>query len=114
MPWPPKPGDPLPRATSIWFEQGKLEWILGTGGHGGQWARVFHVDSDDWERVWRAIAEATPGATIMEVRDRSPFGIACGVRVDLKIGNRCAQTIVSWHYVLEVAAPRLVTAYPTP
>jgi len=75
---------------------------------------VFHVSSDDWERVWRAIAKATAGAAIMEVRDRSPHGIACGVQVDLRIGNRCAKTIVSWHYALEIAAPRLVTAYPTP
>ena len=114
MSWPPSAGEPLPRAASIWFEQSKLEWILGIEGHGCEWARVFHVDSGDWELVWRAIAEAMPGATIKEVRERSPHGITCGVRVNLTIGDRSAKTLTSWHYALEIAAPRLVTAYPTP
>jgi hypothetical protein len=114
MPWPPRAGEPLPRAASIWFEQGKLELILGAEGHGREWARVFHVDSGDWELVWRAIAEATPGVTIKEVRKRSPHGVTCGVQVGLTIGDRSAQTLISWHYALEIAAPRLVTAYPTP
>jgi hypothetical protein len=114
MSWPPNIGEPLPRAAGIWFEQSKLEWILGAEGHGREWMRVFHVDSGDWERVWRAIAEATPGATIKEVRKRSPHGVTCGVQVSLTIGDRSAKTLVSWHYALEIAAPRLVTAYPTP
>jgi hypothetical protein len=114
MPWPPSIGKPLPRAASIWFEQGKLEWILGVEGHGREWARVFHVDSGDWERVWEAIAEATPEAAITEVRKRSPHGMTCGVQVSLTIGDRSAKTLVSWHYALEIATPRLVTAYPTP
>lgn len=55
-----------------------------------------------------------PEATIKEVRKRSPHGITCGVQVNLTIGDRSAKTLVSWHYALEIAAPRLVTAYPTP
>lgn len=114
MSWPPKTGEPLPRAASIWFEQSKLEWILGAEGHGHEWARVFHVDSGDWNRVWRAITEATPGTMIKEVRERSPHGITCGIQVALTINDRSARTLVSWHYAIEIAAPRLVTAYPTP
>jgi hypothetical protein len=114
MPWPPRTGEPLPRTGGIWFEQSKLEWILGAEGHGQEWARVFHVDSRDWERVWGAIAEATPGATIKEVRKRSPHGITCGIQIDLMIGDRSARALISWHYATKIAMPRLVTAYPTP
>jgi hypothetical protein len=98
----------------VWFEQPKLEWILGAEGHGREWRRVFHVDPGDWERAWRAIAGAMPGATIEEVRPRPPYGVTCGVEVSLTINDRSALTIVSWHYAIEIAAPRLVTAYPTP
>jgi hypothetical protein len=90
MSWPPNIGEPLPRAASIWFEQSKLEWILGAEGH------------------------AMPEATIKEVRKRSPHGVTCGVQVNLTIGDHSAKTLVSWHYALGIAAPRLVTAYPTP
>jgi hypothetical protein len=114
MPWPPGIGEPLPRAANIWFERSKLEWILGADGHGREWTRVFHVDSGDWERVWEAITGATAGATITEVRKRPPHGITCEVQVSLTIRNRSAKALISWHYALEIAAPRLVTAYPTP
>lgn len=82
-------------------------------GHGHEWARVFRVEPDDTTRIWWAIAGAMPGATIAEVRE-SPYGIACGVEAELTINYRRALTLVSWHYAVEIAAPRLVTAYPTP
>jgi hypothetical protein len=91
-----------------------LEWILGAKGHGREWGRVFHVGPEDWELVWRALAKATLGAAIKEVRDRSPYGISCGVEVFLAINDREARTFASWHYAIPLAAPRLVTAYPTP
>jgi hypothetical protein len=65
-------------------------------------------------KVWEAIARATLGSTIKVVRDRSPFGITCGIEVDLEINDRKAPTTVSWHYAIEIAAPKLVTAFPTP
>lgn len=49
----------------------------------------------------------------MEVRE-SPYGITCGVEVGLTVNDRHALTLISWHYAVELAAPRLVTAYPTP
>jgi hypothetical protein len=113
-PWPPKVGEQLPRPDQVWFEQSKLNWILSSEGHGPEWTRVFRVDLGDRERVWLAIAGAMYGAAIKEVRDRSPFGISCGVEVDLTLNARSALTLVSWHYAIEIAAPRLVTAYPTP
>lgn len=54
--------------------------------------RVFGVTAEDRELVWEAIREAAITATIEEARDRSVFG----------------------HYTAPDAAPRLVTAYPTP
>jgi hypothetical protein len=113
MAWPPGAGDPLPRPASVWFEQVKLEWILGVQGHGREWAHVFHVDFEDRERVWRAIADAMPQATITEVR-QSPYGVTCGVEVGLTLNDRRAPTLISWHYAISIAAPRLVTAYPIP
>lgn len=113
MSWPPRIGAPLPRAEYVWCERSKLKWILGEEGHGREWTRVFRVDDGDMARVWRAIADAMTRATITEVRE-SPYGITCGVEVGLTIDGRHAPTLISWHYAVEIAAPRLVTAYPTP
>lgn len=114
MGWPPKVGEVLPRATECWYEQAKLDdWVFATRGHGPEWKRVFRVGPEDHKRVWEAIAEAAPGAMIEEVRDRSPFGITCGIKVELTIGERTAQAVISWHYANERAAPRLASAYPT-
>jgi hypothetical protein len=112
MHWPPKVGAPLPRAEYVWYEERKLKWILGEG-HGREWERVFRVDPGDRAKVWRAIADAMPEATITEVRE-SPYGMTCGVEVGLTVNGRHARTRISWHFAVEIAAPRLVTAYPTP
>jgi len=115
MGWPPKVGELLPRAAEAWFEQVKFDdWMLATRGHGAEWERVFGVGVGDHAQVWKAIAAAAPGATITEVRDRSPFGIACGIESDVTIGDRTGTVTISWHYESEGAAPRLATAYPTP
>lgn len=113
MPWPPRIGDPLPRAEYAWYEQRKLEWILGEEGHGREWAHVFRVEPEDMAQIWRAIADEMPGTAITEVRE-SPYGMTCGVEAALTINDRRALTLISWHYAVEIAAPRLVTAYPTP
>jgi len=90
-----------------------LNWILGTKGHGEEWSRVFRIYPDDRELVWEAIANATPGSMIQVVRDRSPFGISCGIEISLALNRRDALVAVAWHYAFENAAPRLVTAYPS-
>jgi acetyltransferase-like isoleucine patch superfamily enzyme len=54
------------------------------------------------------------GAEIVEVRDREPNGIACGVEVEVMIGERSATVMMSWHYAYAGAAPRLATAFPSP
>lgn len=115
MGWPPQPGEPLPRANDCWHEPIKLdEWILDPRGHGREWQQVFGVDRRDRKRVWQALASAARTATIAEVRDRDDFGIACGIRERVTIGERSAEVTMSWHYADASAAPRLATAYPSP
>jgi hypothetical protein len=114
MPWPPKVGEPFPRAEDARYAWSKIEdWILGGEGHGPEWATVFQVGLDDWRLVWEEIRKATMSATIQEVRDRSPHGFACEARVRITLGNRSARVKLSWHYADVNEAPRLVTAYPT-
>jgi hypothetical protein len=115
MGWPPQTGELLPRASACWYEQVKFEeWILAPRGHGREWQQVFDVRPEDWERVWRALALAAETAVIVEVRDRGGSGVVCGIRERVMVGTRSAMVTMSWHYEDSNAAPRLVTAYPSP
>jgi hypothetical protein len=110
--WPPKIGEPLPRADAAWYEPVKLHaWVLAERGHGAEWQRVFHVGAEDNKRVWEAIFAAVQEARIATVRDRGAKGVICGVEVQLSLGDRAASVRISWHYVNDQSAPRLVTAY---
>jgi hypothetical protein len=115
MGWPPQIGESLPRAADCWYEQAKLlGWVLNSGGHGPEWERVFQVTAADHELVWAALAAAAIDVEIIEVRDREPNGIVCGVEAEVTIGERSASVTMSWHYADPGAAPRLATAYPSP
>lgn len=114
MPY-PEVGQPLPRAHRAHAATEKWRgWILAAHGHGPEWARVFDVEPDDSGQIWQAIAAAVLGAPVSTVRDRRPHGVVCGVDLELTINDRTAQVATAWHYVDEQAAPRLVTAYPSP
>jgi hypothetical protein len=109
----PTIAEPLPRAIDAYTEPEKWQgWILAEQGHGPEWARVFHADPTDAEKVWIAIAEAMLNAPVHKIVDRGPDGVVCGVDVELTIGSRSARVRTSWHYERAGAAPRLVTAYP--
>jgi len=98
-----------------WCIPGKWEdWILADRGHGPEWAHVLHVESDGWEQAWQALKEAVYEAPVQMVRILEAGGVSCGVVVDLRVGERSARVTSAWHYAAEGAAPRLVTAYPTP
>jgi hypothetical protein len=115
MAWPPKAGEPLPRAAEAWCAREKwTNWILAEVGHGTEWGHVFHVESEQWEAVWEAIAAAVIGALIETVRNLGALGVSCGMTVELEIEGRTASAITAWHYGAEGDAPRLVTAYPRP
>jgi hypothetical protein len=112
--WPPRAGDPLPRARDAWCDRVKLEdWVLAARGHGREWNRVFHVDIEDADLVWGAIAESVPAATITELRGEGDDA-GYGVQLELAINGRIAPVLTAWHYAHEAASPRLVTAYPKP
>lgn len=115
MGWPPQPGELLPRADACWYEAVKFEeWILAPGGHGREWQQVFGVCLKDRERVWQALVSAAGSAAIVEVRNREPDGLVCGIRTQVAINERTAMVTMSWHYEGPTAAPRLATAYPSP
>jgi hypothetical protein len=40
--------------------------------------------------------------------------VVCGVEVKVMINDRAATVATAWHYADDHAAPRLVTAYPSP
>jgi hypothetical protein len=114
VPWPPRIGEPLPRAGDAWCTEVKLVgWVLGEDGHADQWERVFHAGEEDASLIWELIAEAVLTAPITELRGG---GIAAsyGVLIELTIKRRFAPVLTAWHYAGEGAAPRLVTAYPKP
>jgi hypothetical protein len=110
----PTVGEPLPRVADAYAAPEKLDWMLATHGHGLEWARVFRVAPDDAEYVWHTIAQAVIGVPISSIRDVSPYGVICEVRVELTVDTRRAPVLTAWHYALRNDAPRLVTAFPTP
>jgi hypothetical protein len=110
----PSVGQPLPRADDAYAASEKLEWILAEHGHGPEWARVLCVAGDDSERLWSAIAQAVLDAPVSSIRDLSPFGVGCEVRVVLTLNARTAPVLTAWHYRRAGDAPRLITAYPIP
>jgi hypothetical protein len=109
-PWPPRVGEPLPRAADGYAEPGKLTWIVSEEGHGREWTRVLHIGPDDTLRLWNAIARAAIGAPSFRVAER--HGVTCGANIELQIGPRQTKATTSWHYQQANDAPRLVTAYP--
>lgn len=114
MPY-PEIGQPLPRAADAYATGEKWRgWVFAEHGHGREWARVFNVGAEDSERIWRAISEAIADARVFTLRDRAPYGVVCGVELELTINERTAAVATAWHYAYEDAAPRLVTAYPSP
>lgn len=113
-PWPPRVGEPLPRADQAYTAPEKWDqWILADRGHGAEWARVFLVTVTSTDQVQQAIADAVSNATISSVR-RADTGVSCAVYIALTIGARTALVRSVWHYADAQAAPRLVTAFPVP
>jgi hypothetical protein len=114
MGWPPRIGDPLPRATKAWCAQEKLtDWILSEEGHGPEWNRIFRVTVDDFDLVWDSIAVGVLTAPVT-ANLQPKTGIGCEVLFELKIKRRIAFVVTAWHYADAAATPRLVTAYPKP
>ncbi len=104
------PTSPCPRAYA---EPIKWSWILGAQGHGPHWQRVFGLVEQDADRLWSAIVAAALGSPVVRVR-AGPWGLGCEIGPVLELNQRTAAILVAWHYSDPDAAPRLVSAYPTP
>ena len=106
----------MPRAAEAHASAQKWAgWILAARGHGPEWARVFGVGLQDSERVWEAITAARSSTRPSRLfATGHPTGVVCGVELTPTINDRTAPIATSWHYTDEEAAPRLVTAYPSP
>jgi hypothetical protein len=124
MTWPPKAGEPLPRAEDAFGVRRKLVGysLDVTNLIGGPKARGFAlilgitiVNVDYLEEVIRAGVSTQP---ISEVRDNSPYGINCVVEVPVRgIGTKNARIInvrTVWALEARKARPRLVSAFPRP
>jgi hypothetical protein len=109
----PSVGEPLPRAANAYVTPEKLDWMLTVHGHGLEWERVFRITPDDAKRTWSAISQAIIGVPVSPIRDASPYGVSCEVRIDLTLGIRAAPVVTAWHYGKQGDPPRLVTAFPT-
>lgn len=111
----PEIGKPLTRVDDAYCEERKWRaWILAEHGHGGEWHRVFRARADDWVAVFSAIKLAAAEAPVSTIRVRGKQGLVCGVDTVITINERTAAVRTSWHYELHDAAPRLVSAWPTP
>jgi hypothetical protein len=109
--WPPRAGEPLPRAAEAWSESQKWsEWILAERGHGAEFERVLRVSLDDVDALWNAIAERV---LVRRVRDLGAHGVNCEVDSELAIAGRTANVRTVWNCAEPPAGPRLVSAYPS-
>lgn len=120
MNWPPKVGDPLPRAGEAVGVRRKLStYCLDPDHeHGGPKARGFEailgITIRDLGYLEGAIETGVLIAAISAVRDRSPYGFVCEVRVPVRgLGAKSARTVTvttAWMLDGPAAAPRLVNA----
>lgn len=83
-------------------------------GHGPEWKAILQVGSEDADALWDAIAAAVVETPVYQVRVAQGGGILCEVRLELSARERTAMVVTVWHLAHDAAAPRLVTAYPTP
>ena len=121
MPWPPRIAEPLPNADLAFGIREKLAAYCLNLDHqiGGAKARGFRrilgIDLADLDYLADALSEGARSAPITSVRDNTPFGILCEVRIPVAgLGDhrgRVALVTTSWELRHADDAPRLVTAY---
>jgi hypothetical protein len=120
MPWPPKIGDPLPRAAEATGVRRKLSTYSLDTAHrrGGSKARGFElilgITIRDIGYLEGAIQTGILLAPISDLRDRLPYGVVCGVRIPVRgLGAKSGRTVVvttAWMLDGSGAIPRLVNA----
>jgi hypothetical protein len=109
----PKVGRPLPRAADAYTDRRKWDlWILSDDHHGPDWQALF--GDVEFEQAWPALRQAVRTAVVVDVRDLGELGVSCAAVVEMTLNGRSRHVRAVWHYESLAAAPRLVTAYPTP
>jgi len=121
MPWPPIIGEPLPNAAEAFGIREKLVAYCLNADHeiGGPKAqgfrRILGIDLADLDYLADALSEGARSAPITSVRDNTPFGLLCEVRIAVagfgEHRDRVALVTTSWELRHAGEAPRLVTAY---
>jgi hypothetical protein len=124
MTWPPKVGEPLPRATEVIGIRAKLADYSLNLNHtdGGPKARGFKlilgITLVDLEHLARSIEFEVPTAPIESVRPNPPHGVNCIVVVPVQgLGEKSARIVnvrTAWEIADHGAPPRLVSAFPRP
>lgn len=124
MAWPPKIGEPLPRAAGAVGVQRKLSTYSLDTAHrvGGPKARGFEtilgITIRDIGYLEGAIQTGVLVVAVSGARDGAVGGINCVVDVPVRgRGEKSGRTIevrTAWELTDAVAAPRLVTAYVRP
>lgn len=124
MPWPPRVGEPLPRATEpIGVRQKLLDYSLEvsheTGGPKALgFERILGITRDHVDYVEQSIRIGILGAPVYSIRQNSPFGINCVVEFPIHgIGAKRLRTVnlrTTWIFVEATACPRMLTAFLRP
>ena len=123
MSWPPKIGEPLPRAEEAYGIHEKLAGYSLKLGHPGRgkkaegFARVLAITADDLEYLAEELLEGARTIPMTEIRDRGEQGVLCEVVVPVRgvadRAHRVANVLTSWEIRRDGDRPRLVTAYIT-
>jgi hypothetical protein len=119
--WPPKIGEPLPRAEDAYNVHEKLrEYSLnlahGVGGaKAAGFLQILGISAADAEYLAAALLDGVRELPVKTVRDNAPFGLNCNVIVPVRgLGERAgrgANVLTSWELRHEDDRPRLVTAF---
>lgn len=121
MRWPPIIGEPLPNATEAFGIREKLAAYCLNADHeidgpkAQGFRRILGIDLADLDYLADALREGARSAPITSVRDNTPFGLLCEVRIPV-VGlgehrDRVALVTTSWELRHAGDPPRLVTAY---
>ena len=118
MSWPPTIGELLPRAGDAFGVQEKLSAYCLNPDHELEargFLQILGIASADLEHLAAALLAGLRRAPITSVRDNTPFGVLCEVRIGVRgvrgRPNRVVAVTTSWGLRHEHDPPRLVTAY---
>jgi hypothetical protein len=121
MSWPPKIGEPVPRADEAFGVREKLADYCLNPDHddGGPKAegfrRILGIEPADVEYLMSSLLAGLRDQRVSEVRENGPFGVLCEVLMPVsglrERADRVFDVVTSWEIRDQASPPRLVTAY---